>query len=50
VLFVARGRKLVMDGQAHVVSLAFMVRCPGLSVTHEIPMAAQPPRRRSVLA
>jgi hypothetical protein len=34
--FVARGRQLVMNGQAHVVSLAFMVQRPGQSVTHEI--------------
>jgi hypothetical protein len=36
-----------MDGQAHIVLLAFMAQRPGQSVTHEIPMAAPPPIRRS---
>ncbi len=47
VRFVARGRQLVMDGQAHVVSLAFMVQRPGQFVTHEMPLAAPSPTRRS---
>jgi hypothetical protein len=38
---------LVMNGQAHVVSLAFMVHRPGQFVTHEVPLAAPPPTRRS---
>ena len=47
VRFVARGRQLVMNRQAHVVSLAFMVQRPGQSVTHEMALAAPPPTRRS---
>ena len=39
VRFVARGRQLVMNRQAHVVSLAFMVQRPGQSVTHEMALA-----------
>src|SRR5271169_373857 len=42
VCFVARSRQLVMDCQTHVVSLAFMVRCPGQFVSHEVLLAAQP--------
>jgi hypothetical protein len=41
-----RGRQLVMDGQAHVASLAFMVQRPGQFVTHEVPLAAPPPPTR----
>ena len=33
VRFVPRGRQLVVNGQAHVVSQAFMVQRPGQSVT-----------------
>ena len=37
VRFVARdGRQLVMNGQAHVVSLAFMVQRPGPSVNQRL--------------
>ena len=46
VRFVACGRKLVMDCQAHVVSLAFMVQLSGKSVTHEMLLAAPTPTRR----
>jgi len=42
VCFVARGRQLVMDCEAHVVSLAFMVQRSGQFVTHEVPLAAPP--------
>ena len=35
------GRKLVMNGQAHVVSLPFMVLRSGQRVTHEMALAAQ---------
>jgi len=41
VRLVARGRQLVVNRQAHVVSLAFMVQRPGQSVTHEMALAAQ---------
>jgi hypothetical protein len=41
VCFVARSRQFVMDGQAHVVSLAFMVQRPGQSVTHEVTLTAR---------
>jgi hypothetical protein len=44
---VARGRQLVMNRQAHIVSLEFMVQRPGQRVTHELPLAAPPPPRRS---
>ncbi|MGO8925926.1 MAG: hypothetical protein ACLQU3_03375 [Limisphaerales bacterium] len=40
VRLIARGRQLEMNGQAHVVSLAFIVQRPGQFVTHEIPLAA----------
>jgi len=43
VRLVARGRQLVMNRQAHVVSLAFMVQRPGQSVTHEVPLPVTPP-------
>jgi hypothetical protein len=39
--FVSRGRQLVMNRQAHIVSLAFMVQRPGQRVTHEMSLAAQ---------
>ena len=32
---VARGRQLVVNGQAHVMSLPVIVQRPGQSVTHE---------------
>jgi hypothetical protein len=38
---VARGRQLVVNGQAHVVSLLFMVQRHGQRVTHEMALAAQ---------
>jgi hypothetical protein len=41
VCFVARSRQLVMNGQAHIVSLALMVQRPGQSVTHEMALAAE---------
>jgi hypothetical protein len=42
VCFVARrGRKLIMEGKSHVVSLAFIVQRPGQSVTCEMALAAQ---------
>ncbi|MCX6930229.1 MAG: hypothetical protein NT154_44520, partial [Verrucomicrobia bacterium] len=41
VIFVTRGRQLVMDCQAHIVSLAFILRCHGQFVTHEMALAAQ---------
>jgi len=44
VRFVARGCQLVMNGQAHVVSLESIVQRSGQFVTHEVPLAA-PPRR-----
>jgi hypothetical protein len=34
---------LVMNRQAHIMSLAFMVQRPGQRVTHELPLAAPPP-------
>jgi len=44
VRFVARGgRKSVLNGQAHIVSLAFMVQRPGQSVTYEMPLSVTPP-------
>ena len=39
--FVARSRQLVMDGQAHIVSLASMVQRPGQPVTHEVPLTTR---------
>jgi hypothetical protein len=47
VLFVTRGRQLVMNCQTHVVLLAFMVQRSGQSVTHEMALAAPPPTLRS---
>jgi hypothetical protein len=41
---VARGRQLVMNGQAHIVSLPFMVLRPAQSVTHEMSLAARTPQ------
>ena len=41
VRLVARGRQLVMNGQAHFVSLARMVQRHGQSVTHEMALAAR---------
>jgi hypothetical protein len=41
VRFVARDGQLVMDCEAHVVSLAFMVQRPGQFVTCEMPLAAK---------
>ena len=32
-----------MNGQAHVLSVAFMVQCPNQSVTHEMALAARMP-------
>jgi len=49
VCFVARRRQLVMDCKAHIVSLAFMVRCPGQFVTHEVPPTPTTPTRRLTL-
>jgi hypothetical protein len=45
VRLVARGRQLVMNCQAHVVSLAFMVQRSGQSVTHEMLLVAPTPTR-----
>jgi hypothetical protein len=42
VRFGSSGRKLVLDLQAHIVSLAFIVQRPGQSVTHEMALAAPP--------
>ncbi len=39
VRFVARGRQLVVNRQAHIVSLAFIMQRPGQSVTHEMVLA-----------
>jgi len=41
VRFVAPGRRLVMNRQAHIVLLAFMVQRQDQSVTHEMALAAQ---------
>ena len=43
VRYVARRRQLVINRQAHVVSLALIVQRPGQRVTHEMPLAAPPP-------
>jgi hypothetical protein len=43
VRFVSSGRQLVMNRQAHVVSLAFIVPRSGQSVTHEMALAARTP-------
>jgi hypothetical protein len=43
--FVSRGRQLVMNRQAHVVLLAFMVQRSGQSVTHEMLLAVPTPTR-----
>jgi flagellar biosynthesis regulator FlaF len=37
--FVSRDRQLVMNCQAHVISLAFMVLRAAQSVTHEMSLA-----------
>jgi hypothetical protein len=37
---VARGRQLVVNCQAHIMSLSFMVQCFGRSVTHEMALAS----------
>jgi len=49
VRLVAHRRQLVMDCQAHVVSLAFMVQRPGESVTYEMALAVPPLTRRLTL-
>ena len=36
VRFVSGGRQLVVNGQAHVVSLALIVQYSGQSVTHQV--------------
>jgi hypothetical protein len=36
--FVSSGRQLVVNSQAHVVSLPVIVQCPIQSVTHEMPL------------
>jgi hypothetical protein len=41
VRFIAPGRQLVMDGQAHIVP-PFMVQRPSQSVTHEMPLPVTP--------
>jgi hypothetical protein len=42
---VARGRQLVVNRQAHVVSMPFIVQRPGQPVTNEMLLAAPTPTR-----
>ena len=45
VRLVARGRQLVVNRQAHVVSMPFIVQRPGQPVTNEMLLAAPTPTR-----